>query len=99
MWTVDRPGGLSRDKERVRSSRSAAFTRTKDEAQARRIITEYRSDYLLICPNMATATIFMAEAPRGFYGQLVKGKVPAWLQPIDLGRDSPYKMWKVVGAR
>ena len=56
-------------------------------------------DYLLICPNMATATIFMAEAPRGFYGQLVKGKVPAWLQPIDLGRDSPYKMWKVVGDR
>lgn len=69
-----------------------------DEAQARRIITEYQSDYLLICPNMATATIFMSEAPRGFYGQLAKGKVPAWLQPIDLGKDSPYKMWKVVGG-
>ena len=34
-----------------------------DEAQAHRIIREYRSDYLLICPNMSTATIFMAEAP------------------------------------
>jgi hypothetical protein len=67
-----------------------------DEANARRIITEYRSDYLLICPDMATATIFMSEAPRGFYGQLAKGKVPAWLQPIDLGKDSPYKMWRVV---
>jgi hypothetical protein len=67
-----------------------------DEAQARRIITEYRSDYLLICPNMATATIFMSEAPRGFYGQLVRGRVPAWLQPVDLGKDSPYKMWRVV---
>jgi hypothetical protein len=67
-----------------------------DETQARRIITEYQSDYLLICPNMATATIFMSEAPKGFYGQLVKGKVPAWLQPVDLGKDSPYKMWRVV---
>ena len=67
-----------------------------DEAQALRIITEYRSDYLLICPDMATATIFMSEAPGGFYTQLAKGKVPAWLQPIDLGKGSPYKMWRVV---
>jgi len=68
-----------------------------DEAQAHRIIREYRSDYLLICPNMSTATIFMSEAPGGFYVQLTKGKVPAWLQPIDLGKNSPYQMWKVVG--
>jgi hypothetical protein len=68
-----------------------------DEAQAHRIIREYRSDYLLICPNMSTATIFMSETPNGFYGQLAKGKVPAWLQPIDLGKNSPFKMWKVVG--
>ena len=68
-----------------------------DEAQARRIIVdEYRSDYLLICPNMSTATIFMAEAPKGFYVQLVKGQVPGWLPPVDLGPKSPFKMWKVV---
>jgi len=68
-----------------------------DEAQARRIIgQEYRSDYLLVCPNMSTATIFQAETPKGFYMQLVKGKVPAWLTPIDLGPKSPYLMWKVA---
>ena len=66
-----------------------------DEAQARRIIAEYRSDYVLICPNRSTATIFMAETPTGFYAQIAKGKVPAWLEPIDLGPDSPFKMWKV----
>ena len=55
-----------------------------DEAQARRIIAEYRSDYLLICPDMSTATIFMSEAPGGFYGQLARGKVPAWLEPVEL---------------
>lgn len=67
-----------------------------DEARAHRIVTEYRSDYLLVCPDMATATIFMAEAPGGFYGQLMKGNVPAWLQPVELPADSPFKMWKVV---
>jgi len=67
-----------------------------DEAQARRIIDSYGSDYLLICPDMATATLFMSEAPKGFYAQIVKGKAPAWLTPIDLGPDSPFKMWKVA---
>ena len=67
-----------------------------DEAQARKIVTAYQSDYLLICPDMSTATIFMSEAPKGFYGQLVKGKVPGWLRPVPLPKDSPFKMWKVV---
>ncbi len=67
-----------------------------DASQARRIITEYGSDYLLVCPDMSTATIFMAEAPKGFYVQLAKGQVPPWLQPIDLGKGSPFLMWRVV---
>ena len=67
------------------------------EAQAHRMVREYRSDYLLVCPDMSTATIFMTEAPAGFYGQLVAGRVPAWLQPVELPADSPFMMWKVVG--
>jgi hypothetical protein len=70
-----------------------------DEEQAHRIVTEYGSDYLLICPNMSTATIFQSEAPNGFYMQLLRGKVPPWLQPIDLGKGSPYRMWKVIKGR
>jgi hypothetical protein len=66
-----------------------------DERQAHRIVAEYGSDYLMICPHMSTATIFMSEAPKGFYGQLVKGKVPGWLEPVDLPADSPFKLWKV----
>jgi hypothetical protein len=68
-----------------------------DEAQAHRIITEYQSDYLLVCPDMSTATIFMTEARNGFYGQLMNGKVPGWLQPVELPKDSPFRMWRVVG--
>ena len=68
-----------------------------DEAQARRIVAEYRSDYLLICPDMSTATIFMSEAPSGFYGQLVRGRAPSWLEPVALPPNSPFKMWRVKG--
>ncbi len=68
-----------------------------DAEQAKRIIVEeYRSDYLLICPNMSTATIFQSEAPKGFYVGLVKGRVPDWLEPIDLGPKSPFMLWKVA---
>ncbi len=66
-----------------------------DELQAHRLITKYRSDYLLVCPNMSTATIFRAEAPKGFYVQLINGKVPAWLTPVQLPKGSPFKMWRV----
>ena len=65
--------------------------------QAHRLIAKYRSDYLLTCPNSSTTTIFMAEAPKGFYGQLERGQVPNWLQPVKLPKDSPFKMWRVVG--
>ena len=67
-----------------------------DAEEAHRIATKYHSDYVLSCPNSSTATIFIAEAPKGFYMQLQRGKVPAWLQPVALPKDSPFKMWKVV---
>jgi hypothetical protein len=64
--------------------------------QAHKLITKYHSTYLLTCPHSSTTTIFMAETPKGFYAQLEEGKVPNWLQPIQLPKDSPFKMWKVV---
>jgi hypothetical protein len=60
------------------------------------IVDKYHSTYVLSCPNSSTTTIFMSEAPKGFYGQLERGQVPKWLQPVQLPKDSPYKMWRVV---
>ncbi len=71
-----------------------AFRGSADEAHA--ILAKYHSDYLLICPMMSQSTVFMAEAPKGFYGQLAAGQVPDWLAPVDLGKGSPLKLWKVV---
>lgn len=67
------------------------------EEQARALVAKYRSDYVLTCPNMSTATLFQAQAPRGFYMQLERGQVPAWLQRVPLPADSPFKLWRVVG--
>jgi hypothetical protein len=66
------------------------------EAQARATIAKYRADYLLICPNSSTTTIFMAEARGGFYAQLHRGQVPAWLTPLELPANSPFRMWRVA---
>jgi hypothetical protein len=65
--------------------------------QARALIGKYRADYLLTCPNMSTATLFQSAAPNGFYMQLERGQVPAWLQRVPLPADSPLKLWRVVG--
>jgi hypothetical protein len=65
--------------------------------QAHRLILKYHSNYLLTCPKSSTTTIFMSEAPKGFYGQLERGQVPQWLTPVQLPKDSPFKMWRVTG--
>ena len=70
-----------------------AFRGSPDQARA--IMAKYKADYLLICPNSSTTTIFMAETPNGFYGQLQKGQVPNWLDPVELPGDSPFRMWRI----
>lgn len=67
------------------------------EAQAQRLAAKYHANYVLSCPNSSTTTIFDSEVPNGFYYQLERGKVPKWLEPVQLPKDSPYKMWRVVG--
>ena len=67
------------------------------EAQAHAIIAKYHSNYLLTCPNSSTTTIFLSEAPKGFYAELEHSHVPAWLTPVVMPANSPFKMWRVVG--
>ena len=72
-----------------------AFRGSADQAHA--LIAKYHSTYLLTCPNSSTTTIFMSERPKGFYAQLEHGQVPKWLAPVALPKDSPFRMWRVVG--
>ena len=69
-----------------------AFRGTPENARA--TMERYQVDYLLICPMMSESTIYRAEAAGGFYDRLVQNQVPAWLTPVPLPRESPFKMWR-----
>jgi len=64
--------------------------------QAHSIALKYHANYVLSCPSSSTTTIFDSEAPKGFYAQLQRGKIPGWLTPVQLPKDSPFRMWRVV---
>ena len=66
------------------------------EALARQLVAKRHADYLLISPNFSESTLYSSAAPQGFYVQLRDGRVPAWLTPITLPKDSPFKMWRVA---
>lgn len=61
----------------------------------RPIAQRYGAQYLLVCLNMAETTIYSSRKPNGFYGQLIKGKVPDWLVPVRLPAKAPYRLWKI----
>ena len=70
-----------------------AFRGSADAAHA--IIKRHGATLLLICPNLSESTIYRVQNPRGFYVQLARGDVPAWLSPVALPVSSPYKLWRV----
>jgi hypothetical protein len=74
-----------------------AFRGTAESA--RETIERRGIDYVLICPGLSESTIYASQAKQGFYVQLVRGKSPAWLQPVPLPARSPYRMWRVVIPR
>ncbi|URW74929.1 AcrB/AcrD/AcrF family protein [Sphingomonas donggukensis] len=70
-----------------------AFTGSAD--QFRDIARAHGARLLLICPNMAESTVYRARSPNGFYAQLAKGKVPAWLVRVPLPKGSPLRLWRI----
>jgi len=71
-----------------------AWRGTADNARA--TAERYHADYLLICPNLSESTIYRSETPQGFYMQLVRHRIPQWLEPVPLPAGSPYRMWRVI---
>jgi hypothetical protein len=44
---------------------------------------------------MAETTVYRAREKDGFYGQLAKGTVPDWLEPVPLPKGAPYRLWRI----
>ncbi len=60
------------------------------------IVRTHGARYVLICPDSSESTIYKADKPNGFYAQLAEGKIPTWLKPVSLPKDSPFRMWEVT---
>jgi hypothetical protein len=71
--------------------------RATDPAVARDVMRRHGATMLLICPGLSESTVYASEAPKGFYVQLARGHVPAWLAPVALPKNSPYKLWRRIG--
>jgi hypothetical protein len=39
---------------------------------------------LLLCPGMSESTLYASQNKDGFYMQLMRGQVPAWLEPVPM---------------
>jgi hypothetical protein len=52
---------------------------------------------LLLCPGMSESTLYVSQNRDGFYVQLQQGHVPPWLKPVELPKNSPFKLWRLVG--
>ena len=70
-----------------------AFRGSADDA--RRVARKHGATLLLICPNMSESTIYKAQNPKGFYMQLVNGKIPDWLERVALPANSPFMLWRI----
>jgi hypothetical protein len=70
--------------------------RTTDPEVAHAIMQRHGATMLLICPGLSESTVYASEAPKGFYVQLANGRVPSWLAPVTLPKNSPYKLWRRI---
>ena len=61
----------------------------------RAIAARHKARYLLICPDMSETTIYRSRGPNGFFAQLYRGRVPNWLEPMELPANSPFKLWRI----
>jgi len=73
--------------------------RAKDPDFVRRVMRAHGATLLLICPGLSESTVYRSEAPQGFYAQLARGQVPAWLSPVALPKGSPFRLWRLAEAR
>lgn len=64
--------------------------------QFRAIAARHRASLLLVCPNMAESTIYRVRNPGGFYDRLARGEKFAFLEPLELPKNSPLRLFRIL---
>jgi len=63
--------------------------------EARRILAERGTRYVVLCPRLAEIDIYRADAPDGFVAQLAQGREIDWLEPIGVETGNSLMLWRV----
>lgn len=62
----------------------------------RTIARQHGATYFLYCPDFPEGTIYQTRSRKGFYADVVRGQMPAWLHPVDLGPAKlPYTLYRI----
>ena len=73
-----------------------AFLGSADDAW--RIVAANRVDIVAICRGSGESAILTQKAPQGFLAGMLRGTVPAWLEPVADTRGSPIELYRVKQA-
>ena len=71
----------------------AAFM--SEEDIARQTIAAHGASLVVVCADLVEPAIYAAEAPEGLMADLLAGDAPAWLEPVDLGADPAFRVWRL----
>ncbi|WP_292928312.1 hypothetical protein [Novosphingobium sp. PASSN1] len=72
----------------------AAFMAPPEEAHA--LVRKRHATLIAVCPDIYEPAVYAARAPKGLMAQLLNGKAPAWLEPVDIAPGSHIRFWKVL---
>jgi hypothetical protein len=67
-------------------------------ADAEKILRESGAAYLVMCPALKQAQIIAERAPHGLAAQIIAGKTPDWLEPIDT-KTAPNVAFRIRSAK
>ncbi|MEM1197493.1 MAG: hypothetical protein AAGH57_15430, partial [Pseudomonadota bacterium] len=52
--------------------------------------------YVALCPGLAEPRNYAHSAPGGFADDLLQGRAPNWLEPIETAPGTSFKLWRVA---
>lgn len=63
--------------------------------QAHHVLVERGTRYLALCPDLAEPARYAAASPGGLMAQLLRGRPPAWLEPVSVPGDGSLEIWRI----
>ncbi len=67
--------------------------------EARQALAARGTAYVALCPHLGEARMYAKIAPDGFAAQLVRGEVPSWLDPVEIGVPTGLELYRIKPVR